>query len=133
MGLKNISLFQIAFFVALAFGVLTVFYPTTVGLNLGYILIVGAILVTLGFAVFSLIQNPKGAVKTLIGIAVLAAILLIAYSLSSSEPLMDPIDGTLKASGSTVQWSGAAIYCGMIALGVGALTFIVSEVTSFFR
>lgn len=133
MAFRKVSFFEIMFILALALGVLTIFYPTTIGLNLGYVLIIGAILATLGFAIFSLIQNPKGAIKTLIGIGVLAAIVLIAFSLSSAEPLMDPVSGELKASASQVKWSGAAIYCGMFVFGAGALTFIISEVTSFFR
>lgn len=133
MSFKKLSLFEIAFILALGVGILSMFYPTAIGLNLGYILLAAAILSTLGFAVYSLFQNPKAAIKTLIGIGILVVILLITYYASSSEPMMDSVTGEQVASGSTVQWAGAAIYFGMIALGVGALTFIISEVTSFFR
>lgn len=132
MGSGKISLFQIIFLLALALGVLTILFPTTIGLNLGYILIIGAIVAALGFAIFSLISNFKGAIKTLLGIAILIIIVLIAYGMSSGEAIMDA-EGNVRATANVVRWAGAAIYGGMIVFAAGALTFIISEISSFFR
>ncbi|MGQ1890321.1 hypothetical protein ACT29H_07740 [Thermophagus sp. OGC60D27] len=56
-------------------------------LNWGKILLIGAAAITIIFELVNLVINPQTAVKSLISIAVLGIVVLIAYSMGDGTPL----------------------------------------------
>ena len=53
-----------------------------------YLLMTG-VLVTLVLSLLSLVKNPDNLKKTLLGLAVLAVVFVIAYALGDSSPVLD--------------------------------------------
>lgn len=139
---KNLGLFSRVFTIlAIVFGLVVLFstipgiqlFTTDLGLYVGYALFFVAIAAAIIFPVINIIQNPKGAIKSVGGLAVMVIIFVIAYSSSTAEPMMNAITGDEIASAGVVQYAGAAIATGTIVFLAAALVFIVFEVVSFFR
>lgn len=92
-------------------------------------------LAVLGIVVFSLVQvikNPKGARNALIGIAILAGILLVTYSISDSADLhlySDKID----VSEETSQLVGMGLYSFYVLSALAILSILYVELTRLFK
>ncbi len=91
--------------------------------------IVGAIVSALA----GVIGDSKALVKTLIGVAVAAIIVFVAWSLSDSTPLLIPgYEGTDNA----YPWLNIAdtgIFIFYLAAGAAVLTIVASEVYNMFK
>lgn len=139
---KNLGLFSRVFTIlAIVLGLVVLFstipgirlFTTDLGLYIGYVLFFLAIAAAIIFPVINIIQNPKGAIKSVGGLALLVIIFVVAYSMSPAEPLINSITGETMASGDVVQYAGAAIATGTIVFLAAAVIFIVFEIVSFFR
>ncbi len=98
-------------------------YTSTL-LNWGYVLFGIAVVAALAFPIIRLLTRPKEAMKSFIGVAVIAVLVLIAYSMSDGTPLNligytgpDNVPNTLI-------WTDTIIYT-MYFLFAGAFLAIV--------
>jgi len=73
-----------------------------------------------------LVKNFKKAKAALIGIVVLAAVLLLGFSLSTNEVY----EGVSPFAS---QWIGGGIKATMILVGMAAVAAVYTEVSKFFR
>lgn len=58
-----------------------------------YVLVALAIIVALAFPLINIIKNPKGAMRSLIGLGIMIVILGVSYALSSTEPIVNSAGG----------------------------------------
>jgi len=95
--------------------------------NLAVILLVAAAALAIVMSILSLLKNPAGLKKTVLGLAIFGALFAVSYFASSdalvpgtvanSEPLLE--------AGSTSKWSGTGLIFSYILLVVGGLFFVV--------
>jgi hypothetical protein len=80
-------------------------------------------------SIFALFTNPDGLKKTLLGVAVLAIVLVIAYFMSDTNAVLDTTGAILKGGepgSSTNKWVGTGIWYS-VALGLVASAFFVYD------
>jgi len=88
---------------------------------------------TLLAAITDIATNPKDAVKTLIPIGLLALVVIISWSLSTSELLPMPnYDGTGNEPG-TLKWAGASLITTYMLFAVAFGAIVFSEVSKIFK
>lgn len=91
-----------------------------------------AALMTLVFPLVQIILQPKRGKGTLIGIVALVVVVLVAYGLSSSEPLNfatsnpDNVPSTLKRV-------GTGLITMYLLVGVGIASILFTEITKSFK
>lgn len=86
------------------------------------------------FPVIQMISNPKNAKKGLLGIAVLAVLVLVAYAMSSSELLGITNPDLAKYDvPSTLKYSGTMLNTTYILAGLAILSMIWTEVAKIFK
>jgi len=95
-----------------------------------------AILAFLVFPLWSFVQqiidNPKSVVKTLIVIAAVALVCIVAYALADGS--FSSITDTLVETNETeLKWSGAGLNALYISLGIAILAVIYAEVAKKFN
>lgn len=98
------------------------------GIVVAYILLGLAALVAIVGPMIQLVTNFKNAKTTLLGVAVLVAILLIGYSLATNE-VYDGFTVSPLAS----QWIGGGIIATMILIGLAILSAVFTEIAKFFK
>lgn len=95
-----------------------------------------AILAFLVFPLWSFVQqiidNPKSVVKTLIVVAAVALVCIVAYALADGS--FSSITDTLVETNETeLKWSGAGLNALYISLGIAILAVIYAEVAKKFN
>ena len=102
-------------------------------LNWANILFWVTIVITLGFEIFHIIMNPKSAVRTLISLAIIGVIVLIAYALADGTPLKivgyqgpDNVPSMLKMA-------GTMLYTMYILFGVTIVVILYTELSRLFK
>lgn len=139
---NSLKLFsRIITILALVLGGLVVFstipdiqlFDTDLGLYIGYALFVVAIAVSIIFPIFNIIQNPRGAVKSVGGLILLVLIFFISYSIAPAEPMYNANTDELIASAEMVKYAGAAIFSGIFVFLAAIVIFVVFEVITALR
>ena len=113
--------------------------PTTtifnVGLYLTIALLIFCAIIAVIFGLYQMITNPKGAIKGIIGLAVIAVLFGALYSTSAAET--SGIVGTAVEKFSVTDNESKIISAGMkstLLLGcLAILAFVVSEIRNFFK
>ncbi|MBR2103745.1 MAG: hypothetical protein IKP73_03070 [Bacteroidales bacterium] len=95
-----------------------------------------AILAFLVFPLWSFVQqiidNPKSVVKTLVVVAAVALVCIVAYALADGS--FSSITDTLVETNETeLKWSGAGLNALYISLGIAILAVIYAEVAKKFN
>jgi len=106
---------------------------------IGWAYILFGICAVLAFLVFPLwgfvqqiIDNPKSVVKTVIIVAAVALVCIIAYALADGS--FNSITDTLVETNETeLKWSGAGLNALYISLGIAILAVIYAEVAKKFN
>ncbi|MFT6815298.1 MAG: hypothetical protein ACJAZ3_001203 [Sphingobacteriales bacterium] len=98
-----------------------------IGLILTYILFIGAVLVTLGSAVYYIITHPEKAKGVLIGVGGITLILLLGFLFSGSEVTQVYADKGVT-SGTSSKFIGGIIISMYILGLVAVVSIIYSEV-----
>jgi hypothetical protein len=87
-----------------------------------------AVVIAIGLSLLSLIRNPENLKKTLLGLAVLAVVLFIAYFLADSAAVLDTTGKVITPGGeegsSVNKWVGTGIYYSIILFLVAGLFFV---------
>ena len=99
-----------------------------IGIYVTYFLVAVAVITTVLFSIFHIFQNLGKAKGALIGVLILAAIVVIAYFLSTNE-VYPKFDIGPTAS----KWIGAGILSTFILAGLALLTAIYNEVSKLFK
>ena len=90
-------------------------------------LLIATVVVAVGLSLLSLFRNPENLKKTLGGLAVLAALLMISYFLADSEAVYNAAGGIEpggEAGSSVNRWVGAGIWYSIILGGIASLFFV---------
>jgi len=148
---KSISRFikiLLGLFMAITFVFIILFYTGGVvdeGTNLehpvvteafivwAYILLGITLLLTLGFSLFNMITNPKGAKKSLIGIVGAGVVILIAYLLANDTPLYLPHYTGSDNVPATLKLVGTGLFTSYMFAGIALVAIVVSEVSKAFK
>ena len=93
-----------------------------------YALVGIAVIASVIFPVIFFIQDIRKARGALIGIAVLAIVILISWSISTNEAYE-----AFNVGPAASQWIGGGITATMILIGMGLLAAVFTEVYKFFR
>lgn len=88
---------------------------TSVMLVYTYILFGLTILASILFPIINIIKNPKGSMRSLIGILAMVVVLGISYLVSSSEP-MTLSDNTIVDNATTLKLADMGLYAAYIML-----------------
>ncbi len=102
-------------------------------LNWANILFWVAIAITLGFELYHIVMNPKSAVRTLISLAIIAVIVLVAYGLSDDTPLK--IVGYQGPDNvpSMLAMAGTMLYTMYILFAVTLVVILYTELSRLFK
>jgi hypothetical protein len=90
-------------------------------------LLIATVVVAIGLSLLSLFRNPENLKKTLGGLAVLAALLIISYFLADSDAVYNAAGGIEPGGeeGSAVnRWVGAGIWYSIILGSIASLFFV---------
>lgn len=97
-------------------------------ISFSYYLFLATVIVTIVLSLISLFRHPDALKKTLLGLAVLGVILVIAYFIADSDAVYDAagkIQPGGEAGSATNRWVGAGIWYSVILGGLAGLFFIV--------
>ncbi|PCI96222.1 MAG: hypothetical protein COB15_11235 [Flavobacteriales bacterium] len=97
-----------------------------------YILLGIAVVVTLGFSVLGMAQNPKNAKNALIGVAALVLICVVAYFMSSNE-VHSNMDGDILADPGTSQLAEGGLIAFYILAAVAIGSIVFTEISKGFK
>ena len=90
--------------------------------------ILGAII----FPLVNLIKNPKGAMRSLLGLALLVVVLCVGFALSSAEPVVTAanhvFDNVLE-----LRLSDVGLYTIYIVFAASILTIVVTEIVNVIK
>ena len=92
-------------------------------------LLYGVVIVTLVLSLWGLFKNPENLKKTLLGVAALGVLFVVAYFMADSDVVIDNANKVLEGgeAGSSInQFTGAGIWFSIILGGIG-LTFFVAD------
>lgn len=105
------------------------------GLWLAIILLIVTAVVAIGAGLWHLILNPKGSIKVLAGIGVLAAILLIFYATSEAETTgrIAEVAQDFEVGANASKFISGAIKTSLALCGLSALAFVVGELYNTFK
>ncbi len=101
-------------------------------LNWAYILMGITAVLSVGMPLINLAKNPAAAVRSLIGVAIVAVVLVVTYNLSDATPITtatgDVFDNELE-----LRLSDTGLYTTYFAFGVCVLSIIVLEIYNMFK
>jgi len=86
-----------------------------------------AVIITVALSIRGLVKNPENLKKTLIGLAAMGVLLIIAYILGDSEAVLDAQGNVLKGGelgSSSNQWVGSLIWYSSILVLIGGIFFV---------
>lgn len=101
-------------------------------LRWGYILLIAGVIVALASPVIGFISNPKGVVKLLVSLGVVAIIAIISYSLSGNTFSEVKLQ-TLNVSAETSKWVGMGLNFTYILAVLSLITILYSSVIKIFK
>jgi hypothetical protein len=113
-------------------------YNTTI-FNFGFyaaiLFVIVGVASIVGFGLTQMASNPKGAVKGLGGVAVIAAIFLISYSTASGEAV-GPLGRSVENMGVTanaLKLISGGITTAVVMAVLAAFAIVLSELRNFFK
>jgi hypothetical protein len=107
-----------------------------------YVLAAIAVVLLLGFLLVKLVTNPRSGIKALLGFGLLVLVFVVAYAISSNEPLQMP-NGTLYGVNADpkvaaeqmrdVVMTDIGIIATYILIALALVSLVVTGVLSFFK
>lgn len=101
-------------------------------LNWTYLLIGATILVVIVLPTMVLAKNPKGAIRTLVGVLIVAGIFAISYALADSTPIevssIKTYDNELE-----LKLSDTGLFMTYISFGGAILSIVFGEIYKLFK
>lgn len=96
-----------------------------------YILFALAILVSIIFPLINIVKNPKGSMRSLLGILAMVVVLGISYIFSSDTPIVTPV--AVYDSPVSLRLSDMGLYAAYIMLAVAFIAIIFGELKNAFK
>lgn len=100
------------------------------------ILFVATVGIAILLSLWSLVRNPENLKKTLLSLAVLGVLLIVAYSLSDSSVVLDN-NGAILVGGeegsSTNKWVGTGIMYSLILGAIAGFGFVVDLIRGLIK
>ena len=100
-------------------------------LNWTYIVFGVAVAAAILFPAFNILSNPKGALRSLVGLAIIAVIVGIAYSLSSSETIVT--SANVFDDPTALKLSDTGLYTTYVAAVLAIVSIFVGEISKIFK
>ena len=88
------------------------------------LLIVAAVLAIV-VSLFSLLKNPAGLKKTLLGLTIFGVLFVVSYFVAQDNVVTSAIGEKILDAGSTSKWSGTGLIFSYILLAIGGVFFVV--------
>ncbi len=101
-------------------------------LRWGYILLIAGVIVALASPVIGFISNPKGVVKLLVSLGLVAIIAIVSYSLSGNTFSEVKLQ-TLNVTAETSKWVGMGLNFTYILAVLSLITILYSSVIKIFK
>lgn len=101
-------------------------------LNWAYILFGIGVVVTVLLPLFNLAQNPRGALRSLIGLAVVVVVVGIAWAMASTEPVVNSAGGYFTNYGE-LKISDTGLITTYIAFGLAVIVVVLGEIRNSFK
>ncbi|MBR4037253.1 MAG: hypothetical protein IKJ02_01700 [Tidjanibacter sp.] len=101
-------------------------------LTWAYIILGLAIATAVVFPLISMFSNPKGAVRTLVGLVVAVAAIFGLYSLASADPMMLP-NGDVFDNATTLKLTDTGLYIAYLVLAAAFAAILFGELKSAFK
>ncbi|MCD7969642.1 MAG: hypothetical protein LUF87_04750 [Alistipes sp.] len=101
-------------------------------LNWSYVLFGLAVVVTLFFPILNLAQNPKGALRSLIGLALLVVVVGVAYALAGTTPVPNS-EGGFFTNTTELKVSDTGLITTYIALALAIIVVVAGEIRNSFK
>lgn len=133
--MKHLGLIKIILLIASALSVLLYFTGSVeVDLMLWcmYAFLGIAVLIAILMPVVNLIQNPKAAAGSLLGLAIVAVVIIIAYSLSSEMPIPNSAGGFFEDP-TVLKISDTGLYATYAAFVAAIATIFGGEIIRLFK
>ncbi len=93
-----------------------------------YLFVALAAIFAIGFPIYQLMSNPKGALNTLIGLAILGVIVLIAYSLASDQVMHIVGYEGPDNNPSTLKTVGTGLFTTYILFFLSLAAIVITEI-----
>lgn len=105
------------------------------GLKATLVLLVICAICAVLFGIWHMVTNPKGAIKGIIGLAVIIILFIILYSMSTPETsgIVGNAVEKFNLSAGESKFISAALKSTLILGALAALSFVVSEIRNFFK
>lgn len=100
-------------------------------LNWMYIMLGLAIGSMVILSIFSLAQNPKSAVQSLLGLAAILVVVGVSYAMSSSEPIITATNEYTNAF--ALKLTDTSLFAMYALMGIAILSIFVGEIRNFFK
>ncbi len=101
-------------------------------LRWGYILLIAGVIIALASPIVGFISNPKGVVKLLVSLGLVAVIAIVSYSLSGNT-FSDVKLQTLNITAETSRWVGMGLLFTYLLSVLSLLTILYSSVIKIFK
>lgn len=101
-------------------------------LTWAYIILGLAMVSAVVFPLISMFSNPKGAVRTLVGLVVAVAAIFGLYSLSSAAPMLLP-NGDVFDNVATLKLTDTGLYIAYIVMAAAFAAILFGELKSVFK
>ncbi len=95
-------------------------------------LIVFTIVAALAMPLVNVLQNPKSAIRSFAGLALVALMFIVAYALASEEPIT-LASGKILDNASELKFADTALYSMYIAFGGVILSIVGTEIYKIFK
>ncbi len=106
-----------------------------VGLKATVGLLIAAVIITILASLLTLAKNPKGAIKGVIGIAILLVVVFVLYSTSTGEGSgrVQAAMQEFNVSASMSKWISAFLKSSFILAGAAIVLMILGEIRNLFK
>lgn len=98
-----------------------------------YIIFAAALIIAVIFPIINILSNPKGAMRTLIGLVAMIVIFGVGYLLSSDAPVPNPAENGYFDNPVELRLTDVGLYAGYIMLAASFLVIIWGEIRNAFK
>lgn len=105
------------------------------GLRATGVLLIATVIITILASLWSLAKDPKGAVKGVIGIAILLVIMFVLYSTSAGEDggRVQAALAEFNVTSTMSQWISAFIKGAFVMAGGAIILMVLGEISNLFK
>ena len=101
-------------------------------LNWAYVLLGAAIAAAVVLPLFNLAKNPTGAMRSLIGLGVVAVVLIISYVMASDTTIVGS-DGTVFDDSAVLKFSDTGLFAAYFALAAAIVVIVFGEIRNVLK